>query len=139
MPCAPPRFLPLARTLRYASVRQSVRHSGNPVRDVGGPPLSGHAVRSHWLDGGTASRHRPFAGARRRRPTAHAAPCTALPHLGTQVTFLTNMKLSYKKVDAVRHSRCRATEPPLPPPSVLTTSSTLRPLPPPTRAAPACP
>jgi hypothetical protein len=28
---------PLARTPRHASVRRSVRRSGNPVRDVGGP------------------------------------------------------------------------------------------------------
>jgi hypothetical protein len=109
------------------------------VRDVGGPPLSGHAVRSHWLDGGTASRHRPVAAARRRRPTAHVALCTALPHLGAKVTFLTDLKLGYKKVDAIRHARCRATKPPLPPPSVLTASSTLRPLAPLTRAASACP
>jgi hypothetical protein len=101
--------------------------------------LSGHVVRSHWLDGGTASRHRLVAAARRHRPTPHAAPCTALPRLGAQVIFLTDSKLSYKKVDAVRHARCRATKPLLQPPSVLTASSTLRPLAPPTRAALACP
>jgi hypothetical protein len=109
------------------------------VRDVGGPLLSGHAVRSHWLDGGIASRHRPVAAARRRRPSAHATPCTALPRLCAQVTFLTDSKLGYTKVDVVCHARCRATKPPLPPPSVLTTSSILRPLAPLTRAAPACP
>jgi hypothetical protein len=98
--------------------------------------LSGHAVHSHWLDGGTASRHRPVAAARRRRPTAHAAPCTTLPRLGAQVTLLTDSKLGYKKVDVVRHARCRATKPLLLPPSVLTASSTLRPLAPQTRAAP---
>jgi hypothetical protein len=74
---------------------------------------------------------------RRRRPTAHAAPCTALPRLGAQVTFLADSKLGYKRVDAVRHARCRATEPPLPPPSVLTARSTFGRFSPQTRAAPA--
>jgi hypothetical protein len=46
-----------------------------------------------------------------------------------------NSKLGYKNVDAIRHARCRATKPPLPPPSVLTAGSTLRPLSTPTRAA----
>jgi hypothetical protein len=68
MPCAPPRFFSLAHTSRHASVRRSVHRFKNPVRDVGGLPLSGHAVHFHGLGGGTASRHRTVATAHRRRP-----------------------------------------------------------------------
>jgi hypothetical protein len=68
MPCVPPRFFSLARTPRHASVRRSVRRFKNPVHDIGGLPMSGHAVHFHGLDGGTASRRRPVAAACCRRP-----------------------------------------------------------------------
>jgi hypothetical protein len=91
-------------------------------------PLAGALPRRHW------PRYWPHVIA---APTAHVVPCTALPRLGAQVTFLTDSKLGYKRVDDVRHACCRATEPPLPPPSVLTARSTSDRFSPQARVAPA--
>jgi hypothetical protein len=135
MPCAPPRFFSLARTPRHASVRRSVRRFKNPVRDVGGLPMSGHVVHFHGLDGGTASRHRPVAAARRRRPLpmprlvlhSLALVCKLSP-LPTQSLAIKGSTPFVTRVAKPLSRHCR--------PSVLTVNSTLQPLATPTRATP---
>jgi hypothetical protein len=135
MPCAPPRFLSLAHTPRHARVCRSVRRFKNPVRDVGGLLMSGHAVHFHGLDGGTASRHRPVAAARRRRPLP--MPRVVLPSLTlvrklapspTQSLAIKGLTSSVTRAAKPSSRHCR--------PSVLTVNSTLRPLATTTRATP---
>jgi hypothetical protein len=135
MPCAPPRFFTLAGTLRHASVCRSMRRFKNPVRDISGLPMSGHAVHFHGLDGGTASRHRLVAAARRRRPLP-------MPRLVLHsLALVRKLAPSLTQSLAIKGSTPFVTRAAKPPnrhcrPSVLTVNSTLRPLATPTRATP---
>jgi hypothetical protein len=78
------------------------------------------------------------ARARRCRPhyPCRDPNCFSLPWCASQPLHL--LELAYKRSRAHLRAHCPDTEPLLPPPVVPTASSTLRPLAPPTRVAPAC-
>jgi hypothetical protein len=121
MPCAPPGFPLAAHRDRLMLI--GPRAVGLICVEPTLPALSCAATRPHTAGRSVAiptprrpsAAIGPTAAARRRQPTAHVAPCTALPRIGAQVISLADSKLGYKRVDAVRHACCRATEPPLPP------------------------
>jgi hypothetical protein len=110
-----------------------------PVRDVGGSyaePRGACALATpRRLN---AAIGRP-AAARRRRSLP--MPFEPMPSRRSDWSVAHRLHLCPATKAPLRptHAPCPHTEPPLQPPVVPTTSSTLRPLTPPTRVAPACP
>jgi hypothetical protein len=151
-------FTPTRDVVRVAS---PARAAGRPGTTAGAPLLppvprlrtDAHtqtpvATRPTSIDQANRPCRRPTNG---RAAVLGLRPCTSLPpHCPCRDPDcfpspwcasqpLHRLELTYKRTRARRRAHCPDTEPPLPPPVVPTASSTLRPLAPPTRVAPACP
>jgi hypothetical protein len=127
------------RTPRQARVQRSVRRAPWSLCVMSVGPTPSHVVRARWPR--RAARALPLAG-RPLHVVAGPCPCRASPCRAASLTdpsrtAFTCVRLQKPPLRPTR-APCPHTEPPLQPPVVPTASSTLRPLAPPTRVAPAC-